>query len=233
MLEKLSEVFKKYGFELSEKQKGQFFSYYKYLVQENEKFNLTSITEENEVIFKHFLDSVLPAKEISKNAKVIDVGTGAGFPGVPLKIIRPDIEITLLDSLQKRVNFLNEVVKLLDLKRCTCVHSRAEDYCQQFREKFDISLSRAVAQVATLSEYLIPFVKVNGKTIMYKAQKLEEELEQGKNAIKMLGGKIEKICKIEVEEIEAIRNFVIIKKIAPTNKKYPRGKNLPKTKPLI
>ena len=232
MKEKLSEVFTKYGFELSEEQETQFFSYYKYLIQENEKFNLTSITEETEVIYKHFLDSVLPAKEIPINAKVIDVGTGAGFPGIPLKILRPDIELTLLDSLQKRVNFLNDVVNLLGLDKCTCVHARAEDYCQQYREKFDVSLSRAVAQILTLSEYLLPFVKIGGKVVMYKSQKLEEELELGKNAIKTLGGKIEKVFTIEVNEIDAIRNFVIIKKVAPTNKKYPRGKNLPKTKPL-
>lgn len=230
---KLKSVFENYGFKLGEVQIDQFLLYYDFLVQENEKYNLTSITDEEGVIFKHFLDSVLPANEIPPNAKVIDVGTGAGFPGIPLKIVRPDIKITLLDSLQKRVNFLEQVAVLLKLKDVTCVHARAEDFCQTSREKFDVSCSRAVAQIPTLSEYLVPFVKVGGKVIMYKSQKVEEEIESGKVAISVFGGKIKAVKNIEIKEIEAQRSFVIIDKIKSTPAKYPRGKNLPKTKPII
>ena len=233
MQEKIKKVFEKYGFELSEYQISQFLCYYKFLVQENEKFNLTSITDEEGVIFKHFLDSVLPAKNLPQNAKVIDVGSGAGFPGVPLKILRPDIKITLLDSLQKRVNFLKQVAELLKLEDVQCVHNRAEDYAQKMREKFDVALSRAVAQIPTLAEYLMPFAKIGGKVIMYKSQKVEDEVEDGRKAIEVFGGKIISIKKIELCEIEASRSFVIIDKIKPTPLKYPRGKNLPKTKPII
>ena len=233
MKEKLKSVFEKYGFKLSEEQIDQFLLYYDFLVKENEKYNLTSITDEEGVIFKHFLDSVLPANEIPSNAKVIDVGTGAGFPGIPLKIVRPDIKITLLDSLQKRVNFLEQVAVLLKLKDVTCVHARAEDFCKNSREKFDVSCSRAVAQIPTLSEYLVPFVKVGGKVIMYKSQKVEEEIERGKVAISVFGGKIKAVKNIDIKEIEAQRSFVIIDKIKSTPAKYPRGKNLPKTKPII
>lgn len=233
MKEKLIEIFNKYGFKLTDKQSDQFVSYFNFLLEENKKFNLTSITDEDGVCFKHFLDSVLPVKEIPQNAKIIDVGTGAGFPGIPLKILRPDIEITLLDSLQKRVNFLGQVAKLLKLDKVVCVHDRAEDYCKKTREKFDIALSRAVAQIPTLSEYLLPFVKIGGKVIMYKSQKTDEEIEAGKKAIEVLGGKIAKVEKIDVAEIEAQRTFVYISKIKQTPAKYPRAKNLPKTKPIV
>lgn len=233
MQTKLKDIFKKYGIMLTDKQAEQFVLYYKFLVQENEKFNLTSITEENEVCFKHFLDSVLAADEIKQNASVIDVGTGAGFPGIPLKILRPDIKLTLLDSLQKRVNFLNEVVKMLGLENVLCVHDRAEDFCKKARESFDVALSRAVAQIPTLAEYLLPYVKIGGKVIMYKSQKVEEEVEAGKNSISVLGGKISTVKKVKIEEFDALRSFVIIDKIKPTPAKFPRSKNLPKTKPIV
>ncbi len=229
----LKNTFKKYGIELTDKQASQFVSYYKFLVEENKKFNLTSITDEDGVCFKHFLDSVLPEKEIPQNAKVIDVGTGAGFPGIPLKILRPDIEITLLDSLQKRVNFLKQLVEILGLEKVTCVHDRAEDYCKKSREKFDIALSRAVAQIPTLAEYLLPFVKIGGKVIMYKAQKADEEIDLGKKAIETLGGKITNLSNITITEIDAQRTLVYISKIKITPTKYPRAKNLPKTKPIV
>jgi 16S rRNA (guanine527-N7)-methyltransferase len=229
----LKQTFEKYGYELTDKQVGQFAMYYKFLIEENKKFNLTSITEEKEVIFKHFLDSVLTAKDIAQNAKIIDVGTGAGFPGIPLKILRPDIEITLLDSLQKRVNFLKQVVELLGLEKVNCVHDRAEDYCKKTRENFDIALSRAVAQIPTLAEYLLPFVKIGGKVIMYKAQKADEEVELGKKAIETLGGKIANVSNITIAEIDAQRTLVYISKIKSTPTKYPRAKNLPKTKPIV
>lgn len=233
MKEFLKELFEKYNIQINETQLDQFEKYYQYLVQENEKFNLTAITEMKDVAIKHFLDSVLGANEIPQNASVIDVGTGGGFPGVPLKILRPDIKITLLDSLQKRVKFLQEVVNLLDLKNVTCVHSRAEDYAKEKREKFDVALSRAVASMPTLSEYLVPFVKVGGNVIMYKSQKAEEELKEGQKAIKTFGGNVEKIIPFNLEEVESERNIVVIKKTTKTPPKYPRGKNQPKTNPII
>lgn len=229
----LKELFEKYNIQVNDKQLDQFEKYYEYLVQENEKFNLTAITEMKDVAIKHFLDSVLGAGEIPQNATVIDVGTGGGFPGVPLKILRPDIKITLLDSLQKRVKFLQEVVNLLGLENVVCVHSRAEDYAKEKREKFDVSLSRAVASVPTLSEYLIPFVRVGGRVIMYKSQKADEELASGQKAIKTFGGNVDKVIPFNLEEVESERNIVVIKKETKTPPKYPRGKNQPKTNPIV
>jgi len=233
MKEKLKEVFNKYNIEISDVQINQFQTYFNFLVQENQKFNLTAITEENEVIYKHFLDSCLAAKNIKNYSAVVDVGSGAGFPGIPLKILRPDLKITLLDSLQKRVNFLNQLIGLLGLKDIVAVHSRAEDFANINREKFDYATSRAVAQINTLSEYLLPLVKLGGQVIMYKSQRVQEELEQGKNSISTLGGKLRDIQETKLAEIDASRTLVFIDKIKSTPKKYPRGKNLPKTKPIM
>ena len=233
MKEKIKKIFEKYNILLNKNQILQFEKYYQFLVEENKKYNLTSITEEDDVIFKHFLDSVLPEKLIDKNAKCVDVGSGAGFPAIPLKIVRPDVEICMVDSLQKRVNFLNQTINLLKLENTTAFHARVEDFAIKNREKFDYALSRAVAQVPTLAEYLIPLVKVNGKVIMYKSQKVEEELMAGEKAIKELGGQVAQVIKMNIEEIEAERNFIVIKKVQKTPQKYPRGKNLPKTKPIL
>ena len=233
MRQLLTDTFNKYGITLSDQQLKQFEGYYNYLVEENEKFNLTAITEKNEVVIKHFIDSVLPFRDIPQKAKVIDVGTGAGFPGVPLKIVRPDIHITLLDSLNKRVEFLKRLCGKLEIEGAEFVHARAEDYCKERREKFDIALSRAVAALPTLSEYLLPFVKRGGQVLMYKAEKAEEELLAGEKAVKTLGGKVEKVNEYNLSEVESVRKIVYIKKIAPTPAKYPRPKNLPKTKPII
>ncbi len=230
---KLKEVFNKYNLEISDIQINQFQTYFNFLVQENQKFNLTAITEENEVIYKHFLDSCLAAKNIKNNSAVVDVGSGAGFPGIPLKILRPDLKITLLDSLQKRVNFLNQLIGLLGLKDIVAVHSRAEDFANINREKFDYATSRAVAQINTLSEYLLPLVKLGGQVIMYKSQRVQEELEQGKNSISTLGGKLRDIQETKLAEIDASRTLVFIDKIKSTPIQYPRGKNLPKTKPIM
>lgn len=232
MKEFLTQTFKKYGFELTTLEQQQFEKYFEFLVQENQKFNLTAITKFEDVVVKHFIDSILPAKEIKQNALVIDVGTGAGFPGVPLKILRPDINLTLLDSLQKRVKFLEEVCSLLNLTNVKCVHSRAEDYTKSTREKFDVSLSRAVAPLPCLCEYLLPYVKVGGKVLMYKSASLDEELKQN-GAITLLGGKIEKTLTFTLDEYESTRNILIIKKVKPTPIKYPRGKNQPRTNPLV
>ena len=228
----IKEVFSKYGFSLSALQIDQFERYYEFLISENKKYNLTAITEKNDVIFKHFLDSCLAEKNIIKNAKIIDIGSGAGFPSNPLKILRPDIKFVLVDSLNKRVNFLNELIKILNLQDVVAVHARAEDYIKDNREKFDYAVARAVAPLNTLLEYLVPYVKVGGECLIYKSQKLEEEIETSQNALKVLGCKVEKIESFNIDEIDAARKILIIKKCFVTPIKYPRGKNLPKTKPI-
>lgn len=228
----IKEVFSKYGFSLSALQIDQFERYYEFLISENKKYNLTAITEKNDVIFKHFLDSCLAEKNIIKNAKIIDIGSGAGFPSIPLKILRPDIKFVLVDSLNKRVNFLNELIKILNLQDVEAVHARAEDYIKDNREKFDYAVARAVAPLNTLLEYLVPYVKVGGECLIYKSQKLEEEIETSQNALKVLGCKVEKIESFNIDEIDAARKILIIKKCFVTPIKYPRGKNLPKTKPI-
>ena len=228
----IKEVFSKYGFSLSSLQINQFERYYEFLISENKKYNLTAITEKNDVIFKHFLDSCLAEKNIIKNAKIIDIGSGAGFPSIPLKILRPDIKFVLVDSLNKRVNFLNELIKTLNLQDVVAVHARAEDYIKDNREKFDYAVARAVAPLNTLLEYLVPYVKVGGECLIYKSQKLEDEIETSQNALKVLGCKVEKIESFNIDEIDAARKILIIKKCFVTPIKYPRGKNLPKTKPI-
>lgn len=228
----IKEVFSKYGFSLSALQINQFERYYEFLNSENKKYNLTAITEKNDVIFKHFLDSCLAEKNIIKNAKIIDIGSGAGFPSIPLKILRPDIKFVLVDSLNKRVNFLNELIKILNLQDVVAVHARAEDYIKDNREKFDYAVARAVAPLNTLLEYLVPYVKVGGECLIYKSQKLEDEIETSQNALKVLGCKVEKIENFNIDEIDAVRKVLIIKKCFVTPIKYPRGKNLPKTKPI-
>ncbi len=233
MKELIKNTFINYGYSLSDKQIRQFEIFYQFLVEENKKYNLTAITEPEEVVVKHFIDSILPEKVIKQGSTVIDVGTGAGFPGVPLKILRPDIKLTLLDSLQKRINFLEQLLFKLDINDVITTHSRAEDYVKNKREFFDFAVSRAVAQIPTLAEYLLPYVKVGGKVLMYKGNKVEEELTLGRNAIFSLGGKVEKIENFNLKEVSSERFILIIDKIKHTDKKYPRNKNLPKTKPIL
>lgn len=205
--------------------------YFKELIEYNEKVNLTAITDKEEVYIKHFYDSCLASKFIPPKAKIVDVGTGAGFPGVPLKIVRQDIDLHLVDSLNKRINFLNYLKECLNINYFT-YHSRAEDFSNNNREKFEVCVSRAVAKLNTLSEYCLPLVKVGGVFIAYKSGTVDEEIELSKNAIKILGGKIEKINKIKLPNNLGERTLIIIKKIKNTPIKYPRNKNLPKTKPL-
>lgn len=229
----IKEKFKKYGFDLNSRQLSCFEEYFAFLVEENKKYNLTAITDFEGVVIKHFIDSCLGEKAIPKNASVVDVGTGAGFPGVPLKILRPDIKLTLVDSLQKRVNFLNMLAEKLDIPLKT-FHARSEDFAQTHRECFDIALSRAVASIPTLSEYLLPLVKVGGRALMYKGDRLQKELSLGKNAITILGGNVGKAHEFILEESDNSKRYILeIEKVKKTDKKYPRGKNLPKTKPLV
>ena len=224
----------KLGITLSEIQLKQFYNYMNLLIEWNKKINLTAITEPNEIILKHFVDSLTISKYISDGTRVVDVGTGAGFPGIPLKIYRQDIEITLLDSLQKRINFLDEVIRELNLEKIETIHSRVEDFGKdkKYREKFDIATSRAVANLATLSEYLLPLVKVGGKVISMKGSLIEEELELSKNAIKILGGKVEKVDEFNLPNSDISRNIILINKIKETPNKYPRKAGEPSKKPL-
>lgn len=231
-MKNLKPIFKKYGFDLTEEQVGRFEKYFNCLVETNKYMNLTAITEENEVVVKHFLDSVLPIEVFATDVTVIDVGSGAGFPALPLKIVRDDLDVTMLDSLNKRVNFLNETVKILGMTKVVAVHCRAEDYAKQKRECFDVATARAVASLDTLVEYLLPFVKIGGCAIIYKATKLEQELHSAKKAIETLGGRVENVLNFRIEENEIERNVLIIRKVKTTPLKYPRGKNLPKTAPI-
>ena len=231
-MKNLKNIFKNYGTNVSDLQDEQFDKYFSMLVETNKVLNLTAITEEKEVLLKHFLDSILPNKFFSKCASVVDVGSGAGFPSVPLKIIRPDLKICMVDSLNKRVNFLNEVINNLQLENIGAIHYRAEDFARKNRESFDYAVARAVAPLNTLVEYLLPLVKLGGHAIIYKSSKLEEELQLAKNAISILGGTVESIEKFVIEEENLERNILILKKIKPTPSKYPRDKNKPKLSPL-
>ncbi len=233
MKELIEELFKKYGFELSERQIEQFDKYMKFLLEENAKFNLTAIEEPEEIVIKHFIDSILGIDKIEKGASLVDVGSGAGFPGVPIKIMREDIELTLIDSLSKRVNFLKELSLLLGLENVKCKHVRAEDFAmKEGREKFDVATARAVAALPTLAEYLLPLVKVGGKVIMFKGLKSKEELAQGDKAIRTLGGKLESVLSFKLDDFGE-RNVIVLKKVSKTDAKYPRGKNQPKLKPIL
>lgn len=227
---KLSELFSKYNISLTSSQEDMFLKYFEFLVEENQKYNLTAITEKEEVFSKHFLDSALPISIFKNNASVIDIGSGAGFPAVPLKILKVSLSVTMVDSLNKRVNFLNQLCSLFNLKNISAIHARAEEFIKNNREKFDYAVARAVAPLNTLLEYLVPYLKVGGRCVIYKSQKLDEELKNAENAIKVLNVKIEKILTYQIGDAE--RKILVMKKFASTNAKYPRGKNLPKLKPL-
>ena len=227
----LKEIFAKYNINVSQDQADMFDEYFSMLVETNKHLNLTAITEERDVLIKHFLDSALPEKIIPQNATLVDVGTGAGFPSLPLKIVRPDIDITMVDSLNKRVTFLNYICSKLKIKS-TNIHSRAEDFAKNNREKFDVAVARAVAKMNTLLEYLLPLVKVGGIVIAYKGSNLAEEFMDAEKALEILGGKVVKSIRFDLPNSYGERNLVIIEKIKETPKKYPRDKNQPKNNPI-
>ena len=224
------------GIALSQEQKKQFITYYEYLVEKNKVMNLTAITEFDEVLQKHFVDSVLKSEIFIKEdtKTLIDVGTGAGFPGVPLKIMYPELKVTLLDSLNKRINFLNEVIAALGLTGVETIHRRAEDFAKpgKCREKYDLCVSRAVANLSTLSEYCLPFVKVGGKFISYKSEKITEEMNAAQHAVKILGGKMDGQVEFTLPDSDIYRNLLIITKQKFTPAKYPRKAGLPSKEPL-
>lgn len=226
----------KFGVELNDTQLIQFDKYYKMLIEWNEKINLTAITEFEEVLKKHFLDSISIGRILKINEKIsiLDIGTGAGFPGIPIKIAFPEVEVTLMDSLNKRVNFLNEVINELSLDGITAIHGRAEDFAKKdlLREKFDVVVSRAVANLSSLSEFCLPYVKVGGKFISYKSEKAKEELIASENAISILGGDNVKCDEFSLPDTDINRTFVIIEKIKETPIKYPRKAGIPVKQPL-
>ncbi|MDO4453215.1 MAG: 16S rRNA (guanine(527)-N(7))-methyltransferase RsmG [Eubacteriales bacterium] len=221
---------------ISEKQEEQFMKYYELLVEWNKVMNLTGITEFDEVMRKHFLDSLSIVKAIEKKdaLRVLDLGTGAGFPGIPLKIMFPEWDIVLLDSLNKRIKFLNEVIGQLGLERISAIHGRAEDFArkEEYREKFDLVVSRAVANLASLSEYCLPYVKQQGAFVSYKASNVEEEVNEAKKAVTVLGGNLEKIVEFQLPDTDIDRTLLVIQKIKKTPGKYPRKAGLPSKEPI-
>ena len=243
MIQVIKEKFREYNLEIDDTQAEQFAKFYDMLIEKNKVMNLTAITEFDEVLLKHFIDSVsienilkkynlLDSVSHEKDYNILDLGTGAGFPGIPLKIYYPNINITLLDSLNKRVGFLNEVIDALKLSNAKAIHGRAEDFARDkdHREKYDLVVSRAVANASTLSEYCLPYVKVGGYFIAYKSKDSDDEIKESKNAIKKLGGNLEEVYKFDIEDNG--RSFMIIKKEVPTPNLYPRKAGTPSKKPL-
>lgn len=224
------------GIQLTETQYNQFDEYYKLLIEWNKVMNLTGITDYHEVNEKHFVDSlsIIQAIDLNQVENMIDIGTGAGFPGIPLKIAFPHLNIVLLDSLNKRINFLNEVIEKLELQGIETIHGRAEDFAKrkEYREQFSVCVSRAVANLATLSEYCLPYVKTGGKFISYKSGEIDEEVINSEKAISILGGKVERIIKFSLPNTEIKRSFVVVSKEKTTAKKYPRKAGMPSKEPL-
>lgn len=227
---------KEFDIDINHEQIEQFTKFYDLLLEWNSFMNLTSIIDFHEVNKKHFLDSIslVKACDLTKEMKIIDVGTGAGFPGIPLKILFPNLHITLLDSLNKRVKFLKEAIRILDLKDIEAIHGRAEDFAKNalYRESYNLCVSRAVANLSTLSEYCLPFVEVGGKFISYKSEKIVEEMETAGNAILKLGGKIEKQIDFLLPTSDIYRNLLVIEKLKATPKQFPRKAGLPSKEPL-
>ncbi len=235
-MDKFAEELNKIGITLTDIQREQFDRYYELLVERNKVMNLTGITEYDEVNLKHFTDSltIVRVNDMSEISTLIDIGTGAGFPGIPIKIVFPHVKIVLLDSLNKRLKFLNDVIEELNLEDIETLHGRAEDHAKnpKYREKFDLCVSRAVANLSTLSEYCIPFVKKGGSFVSYKSGDSDEEIRQAENAVDLLGGKIETVKRFMLPDTDIGRTLVKIDKIKNTPGKYPRKAGVPAKEPL-
>ena len=233
---RFQKILGKWEIPFSKEQQEQLITYYEMLVEKNKVMNLTAITEFEDVLDKHFLDSISLAQyvDLAKPVSMIDLGTGAGFPGMPLKIMFPDLKITLADSLNKRILFLDEVITELGLTDIQTVHARAEDLAHdpKYREQYDYCVSRAVANLSSLSEYCLPFVRIGGSFISYKSGEIEEELSAAKKAIFLLGGQFEQVIPFQLEGTDLSRSFVVIKKEKKTAKTYPRKSGMPTKKPL-
>lgn len=232
----MKEACDRVSIEFNEDKYNKFMKYMALLQEWNEKVNLTAITEDEEVVQKHFIDCInaFSVEEFKNAQTIIDVGTGAGFPGVPIAIMRDDVEVTLLDALNKRINFLNLVVSELGLKNVTTIHSRAEEGSrkEEHREAYDVATSRAVANMSMLSEFCMPYVKIDGYFIPLKGPSIEEEMEKGKNAVKILGGEIKEVREVKVEGTDLKHNLVVVRKIKSCGKKYPRNMGNIKKNPL-
>lgn len=233
--EKLKEQAGKLNIELTNKQLEQFYLYMELLLEWNEKINLTAITDVDDIIKKHYIDSLTINKYIEENIKIIDVGTGAGFPGIPIKIVKENNEIVLLDALNKRLKFLEEVINKNNLMNIKTIHYRAEEAGRdkKYREKFDIATSRAVAPLNVLLEYMLPLAKVGGKCICMKGSNAKEEIEQSKNAIQILGGEIEKVEEFNLPDTDMARTIIIVRKVLNTPSKYPRKAGTPSKEPIV
>ena len=236
-LSKFQHGLEKLKITLSDEQLDQFIKYYELLIEWNKVMNLTGITEFEDVIQKHFLDSLCLVKVMPnlEAQSLLDLGTGAGFPGIPLKIAFPNLEIVLMDSLNKRVHFLNEVITVLNLKKITAIHGRAEELARkkEYRQSFDLCVSRAVSNLSTLSEYCLPFVSLNGFFVSYKSADADDEIEQAKKAIFLLGGEIAEVVKFKLPDSDCGRSFVSIKKVKGTPKTYPRKAGTPAKNPIV
>ena len=233
-LNKITTIFKQNEIEINQKQAEQFEIFMNLLIETNKVMNLTSITEPEEIINKHFIDSCIPHFLFAQNSSVCDVGSGAGFPSIPLKILRPDLKITMIDSLQKRIDFLQKAINALNLKDINAEHTRAQEFCAKKREIFDYTTARAVAPLNILSELCLPLTKLGGKFIAYKSQNIQTELCKAEFAIKELGGKVEEILSKDLNDRETVltRYFVVISKESITPIKYPRLKNKIEKQPL-
>lgn len=232
--EKLKNLLNEIDVPIEEEQLGQFYIYMKLLLEWNKKMNLTAITEQDEIIVKHFVDSLSILKDLKPEERIVDIGTGAGFPGIPLAILSEKNHFTLVDSLNKRIHFLNEVKEKLGLENVTTIHMRAEEFGQNkmYREKFDVAVARAVANLSVLIEYLFPVVKLGGKIICMKGSKIEEELQEARFAMKELGGVIDQKEEFYLPGTDMKRNLIIFQKIKPSPKKYPRKPGQPAKQPL-